>query len=73
LSVTNSVYVFSIPCTSQETQKFCISIMHISGLDRSIYLGCKTFEVYAIFQFLTLHFSVLSQQVAPSLVWRNLI
>ena len=50
LSVTISVYVFSIPLrTSKETQKFCISIMRISGLDRIIYLGCKTCDVYAVF------------------------
>jgi len=58
--------VFSAPLrTSQETQKFCIDIMHIPGLDRFMYLGCKTCDVYAVFQFLTLYFSVLSQHVAP--------
>jgi len=69
LSVSIAVYAFSVPlCTSQEMQKFCFSIMDISGLDRIIYLGCKTCDVFAVFQFLTLYYFVLSQKVAPSLV-----
>ena len=74
LSVSVSVYVFNVPLrTSQETQKNCISIRHNLGLDRIKHLGCKMCDMYAVFQVLTPYFSVLSQQVAPSLIWRNLI
>lgn len=51
-SVSISVCVFSAPLrTAQETQKFCISIMLIWGLDRIICLGCKTCDVCAVFVF----------------------